>query len=79
MKTKTMAILEGDNLEVAVSRGLVSSEARLPANTTITIAGLNEMEHRGSGSALIHGIVISAERTGGSCGASRPAAEETEC
>jgi pyrroline-5-carboxylate reductase len=31
----------------------------------ITIAGLNEMEHRGFGSALIRGIVVSAERAGG--------------
>lgn len=29
-----------------------------------TIAGLNEMEHRGFGSALIKGIVTSAEKTG---------------
>jgi pyrroline-5-carboxylate reductase len=31
----------------------------------ITIAGLNEMEHHGFGSALIRGIVVSAERAGG--------------
>ena len=31
----------------------------------ITIAGLNEMEHHGFASALIRGIVISAERAGG--------------
>jgi len=30
----------------------------------ITIAGLNEMEHQGFGSALIRGIVVSAERAG---------------
>jgi len=30
----------------------------------ITIAGLNEMEHHGFGSALIHGIVVSAEKAG---------------
>ncbi len=31
----------------------------------ITIAGLNEMEHHGFGSALIRGIVVSADRAGG--------------
>lgn len=31
----------------------------------ITIAGLNEMEHQGFSSALIRGIVLSAERAGG--------------
>ena len=31
----------------------------------ITIAGLNEMEHYGFGSALIRGIIVSAERAGG--------------
>ena len=31
----------------------------------ITIAGLNEMEHHGFGSALIRGIVVSAERAAG--------------
>lgn len=31
----------------------------------ITIAGLNEMEHQGFGSALIRGIIVSAERAGG--------------
>jgi len=31
----------------------------------VTIAGLNEMEHQGFGSALIRGIVLSAERAGG--------------
>jgi pyrroline-5-carboxylate reductase len=31
----------------------------------ITIAGLNEMEHYGFGSALIRGIVVSAERAAG--------------
>ncbi len=31
----------------------------------ITIAGLNEMEHRGFGSALIRGIVTSADRANG--------------
>lgn len=30
----------------------------------ITIAGLNEMEHNGFGSALIRGIVVSAQRAG---------------
>ena len=31
----------------------------------ITIAGLNEMEHQGFSSAMIRGIVVSAERAGG--------------
>jgi pyrroline-5-carboxylate reductase len=31
----------------------------------ITIAGLNEMEHHGFGSALIRGIVVSADRAAG--------------
>ncbi|MFC2105759.1 pyrroline-5-carboxylate reductase [Candidatus Bipolaricaulota bacterium] len=36
MKTERMAILGGGNLGAAIARGLVSSEARLPANITIT-------------------------------------------
>jgi pyrroline-5-carboxylate reductase len=43
-------------------------EALIDSVTTplgVTIAGLNEMEHQGFGSALIRGIVMSAERAGG--------------
>ncbi|MFC2095779.1 pyrroline-5-carboxylate reductase family protein [Candidatus Bipolaricaulota bacterium] len=42
-------------------------ESLIDAVTTplgVTIAGLNEMEHHGFGSALIRGIVVSAERAG---------------
>ncbi len=43
-------------------------EALIDSVTTplgVTIAGLNEMEHQGFGSALIRGIVLSAERARG--------------
>ena len=44
MKTERIAILGGGNLGAAIARGLVSSEARLPASITITRRSKNPLE-----------------------------------